>query len=132
MEEDDNPYLTPAPSPAVRLVESEGTFGPMLRLAMPSLVEQVLSSLIVLVDLWLPGHYLHGAAALAAISLMIYTMWLLGSLFDTVGIGATAMVARAVGAGDIYQARHVTHQAFVLGVGFALVTTLGGFLLAPW
>ncbi|MCE9544074.1 MAG: MATE family efflux transporter [Planctomycetia bacterium] len=113
-------------------IETEGTMRPMLRLAMPALAEQVLGSLIVLVDMWLTGHYLPGVARLAAISLIIYAMWLLSSLFEFVGIGAMALVARGVGAGDMPRARRVTHQALLLGTLLAAAGTVVGYLSVRW
>ena len=101
----------------------------MLILAGPVFVEQLLALLVGLVDTWLTGHYVPGEAPMAAIGLMAYTMWLLPSLFASVAIGATAMVARFVGGGDLPLARHTTNQAFVCGAALAaLITAMFGLL----
>ena len=108
-----------------------GTFRPMLHLVVPVLAERLLHMLVMLVDTWLTGHYLPRPEYMAAITLMAYTMWFLTCLFDLVAIGATAMTARFVGAGDLRSARHVTNQAVFVGACLALVVVLAGFPAAP-
>ncbi len=104
----------------------------MFRLALPVLLEQTLVMLVGLVDLWLAGNYLQ-SAHLAAMGLVSYILWLIPCLFGAVAIGATAMVARFVGAGDRAMAVRVTHQAFLVGSVFAAVVTLFfGFLGRPF
>ena len=41
-----------------------------------------------------------GEAYVAAMTLMIYTLWLVGNVFGFVALGSTAMVARFAGAGN--------------------------------
>src|SRR5262249_20355559 len=86
----------------------------------------------MLVDIWLTGHYLKDSPYLAAISLMAYTMWLLTSLFEFVAIGAMALVARFVGAGQIDDARRVVHQALTAGIWLAVPATVVGWIATPW
>ena len=91
----------------------------MLWLAIPVLLEQVLSMLVGLSDRVLTGHYLE-TSHLAAINLMAYLLWLIYEMFAVVAIGGTAMVARFVGAGDQDAARRVTNQALLIGAAMAL------------
>ena len=101
------------------------TLGPMLRLAFPVLGEQVLLMMVQLSDTILTGRRLE-ETHLAAMSQMAYVMWFLTNLFVAVDSGATALVARFVGAGDTRTACRVTNQAFMLGVGLAVCVTLVG------
>ncbi len=101
----------------------------MLRLAIPVLIEQLLTMLIGLSDRALTGHYLE-TPHLAAMNLMSYLLWLLNGVFLLVGIGATAMVARFAGAGNWQWARKATNQAFLLGAGLALAVVLLGTTLS--
>lgn len=94
----------------------------MLWLAMPVLLEQVLSMLVGLSDRILTGHYLE-TSHLAAINLMAYVLWLMYEMFAVVAIGGTAMVARFVGAGDIETAQRITNQALLIGTAMAVVAT---------
>jgi putative MATE family efflux protein len=104
---------------AKSLTEIPGTLRPMLYLALPVLAEQVLNALVGLTDRFLTGHYLEGKQYLAAINQAAYILWLFTCLFATVSIGATALVARFVGANDLALARRAVHQSLVLGMAFA-------------
>lgn len=103
----------------------------MLVLALPVLAEESLNLLVGYTDWFLAGRFLPGAEPLAAMGLMAYFLWILPSLFSFVSIGALAVVARMVGAGQQHQAAHATRQALLLGLlaavgGVALVGLLGG------
>lgn len=97
------------------LIESPGTLRPMLRLAMPVLVEQVLHLLVELVDLWITGNLLHNDAYLAAMALLVYVLWLVNMLFAFIFYGTTALTARFTGAGDRQMACAVLHQSLATG-----------------
>lgn len=93
----------------------------MLLLALPVLAEESLNLLVGITDRWLVGHCLPGAAPQAAMTLIAYVLWTVPSFFAFVGVGATAVVARLIGAGDRAGAEHVARQSLLLGAGFALV-----------
>ena len=95
----------------------------MLRLALPALAEEFLVLAVTWTDWWLTGHFFQadGDATKTAMSMMGYLMWLIPSLFAAVAIGATALVARNVGAGDLKMANHAANQSFVVGAGVAAV-----------
>ena len=106
-------------------VDAPGTFRPMLRLTMPVLVEQVLHLLVGFVDLWLTGNFLSEAAYVAAMTLMIYVLWLVGNAFSFVALGSTAMVARFSGAGDRNMANRIMNQSIVTGLAWSIVLMAG-------
>ena len=112
------------------LTRSDGTLRPMLVLALPVLAEQTLNMLVGYTDWWLTGHYLEGPAYQAAMALMAYVLWLFPCLFSAVAIGATALVARFVGAGDGTLANRVTNQAVLAGVLAAIAATAVSWWLA--
>lgn len=101
----------------------------MLRLAIPVLAEQFLVMFVGFSDTILTGHYL-AESHLAAITLISYLLWLAYGLFAAVSIGATAMIARFVGAGRFRLARRVTNQALLIGAAIASLAMLLGFLFA--
>jgi putative MATE family efflux protein len=113
--------------PHVEHPSKSATLRPLLLLAWPVLVEQLLTMMLGFSDTWLVGHYLD-PAHLAAMTLLNYILWLLPNLFALVGIGATAMVARFIGAGDRELANRTLQQAYLLGLVLALVMTALGFL----
>ncbi|MDP7304947.1 MAG: MATE family efflux transporter, partial [Pirellulaceae bacterium] len=102
----------------------------MLWLAMPVMAEESLTLLVGYTDWWLASHYLEGTEYKAAMGLMSYVLWLLPSLFAAIAIGATALIARSVGAGDTHTARCVTNQAFTVGGTLALLAMLGTLFFA--
>ncbi len=104
--------MPPLPNPSV--------VRPLLALALPVLAEEALNVLVGLTNWFLAGHFLSGNEPLAAMGMLAYIMWLIPSFFSSVGIGATAVVARCIGAGDRQQAEYVTQQALRLGLVFAV------------
>jgi putative MATE family efflux protein len=104
---------------------------PLLRLAWPVFLEEILNMLVGYTDWWLAGHYLEGTAYRAAMGLIAYSLWLIPSLFSAIAIGAVALTARFVGAGDWKQARHVTAQALLGGMIVAIIGTAAVAFLGP-
>jgi len=96
------------------LTSTPGTFRPMLKLAIPVLVESLLVMLVGLVDLFLTGRFLENKH-MAAIGLMAYLLWMIPCMFSIISIGATALIARFTGAGSAEQARHTANQALLSG-----------------
>ena len=108
----------------------------VLALALPVLADQLLGVMVGFVDMALAGHVLKTDAHIAAMGSLAYLMWLLFTLFASVAIGATAVIARLVGGGSQREAAHAANQAFLLGLLFAvpiaLLYGLGGKTLAHW
>jgi Na+-driven multidrug efflux pump len=109
----------------------------VLTLAWPALLQNWLSLAVMFTDRLLAGRFqdLDAAdqtATQAAQTTANYLAWVLLSYTTLVTIGATALVARLVGAGDLAGARRVLHQALllavILGVGGSVV---GLVLLRP-
>ncbi len=107
------------PAEVQLLVDSPDVLRPLLRLAMPVLVEQLLNFLVVISDTALAGRFL-AQEHVAAMTMIAYVMWLIPVLFATVGIGATALIARFYGARDFLMAQRVANQAMLLGMGFCV------------
>ncbi len=106
------------------ITRSAGTLGPVVRLAAPVLVEQILALTVGFTDKWLAGNLLEGPAYLAAVGLVAYCIGFLPGLFAVPAVAATAPVARSVGAGDPAAARRSAAQAILLGAGLAVVVLL--------
>lgn len=99
-------------------------------LAWPAVVEQLLNIGVDWTDAYLAGHL--GTAALAAVGLGGQLLNLVAAFFGALGVGTTALVARAVGARDPEAAGRTTYQALegalLLGVGGMAFALLSG----PW
>jgi putative MATE family efflux protein len=100
----------------------------VFRLALPAMGEQMLSMMVGIVDTYLVGHL--GAASLAAVGLANQWVMFAAMLFGAIATGATALIARFVGAREKAQANEVLRQSMLLGVGIGAVATLLGTTLA--
>jgi len=111
-------------------VHLEGSVRPLVRLVVPVLFEQALALGVGFTDKWLCGRLLEGPEYLAAVGLVAYCIGFMPALFAIAGVPATALVARAVGAGDARTARRATAQALLVGAVVAAVilaaAALGG------
>lgn len=110
---------------------SPGVLRPLLALALPVLAEETLNLCVGFTDWFLAGRFLEGDEPLAAMGLLNYIMWLIPNFFSFIGIGATALVARFVGAGERKQAEFAARQALALGMLFAAGSVLLIVALAP-
>jgi putative MATE family efflux protein len=126
--------LDEATAAAPRLDLRQPTWYLVLVLAVPALLQQMLVLAVSLSDRWLAGHA-HAPnpdeqiALQAAQTTANYLAWFISSYTVLVSVGSTALVARAIGAGDRRSAIHVTNQslllAFVLGLGGSVLALLG-------
>lgn len=99
-------------------------------LALPVLTEQILNTLVGLVDVFLAGQI--SPTATSAVGVAAYVTWLVSMLVMLVGIGAGALVARAQGAGKHEDANHFANQAITLAMIFGCVVAGLNYLAAPW
>lgn len=102
----------PAATPEV-LDESNLT-RTVFRLAWPVVIQQFSFATLQLVDTFLVGHL--GEDALAGVGLASILFWFPLSGMFAIGIGATAVVARNVGAGNLERAELTLRSAQVLAV----------------
>ena len=100
----------------------------VLALSWPVIIENLLQSLIGFVDTALVGHL--GTDALAGVGGAQQIVWLVTTALSAVMMGATVLVAHAIGAQKPAEARRVFKQALVLSAGVAVVLTTGLHALA--
>jgi putative MATE family efflux protein len=107
------------------VTQSKSSFWAMTRLAIPALAEESLVLMVTYTD-WLLASWCFSAdgdATKAAMGLMAYVMWLLPSFFAVMAIGATALIARWVGANNLVAANRALHQAYLVGGLIAILMT---------
>jgi MATE family multidrug resistance protein len=119
----------PPSSPATRSIVTGGVHATLFALALPALLEQLLTFFVGFYDTWLSGRI--SAAATDAVGLATYVDWLGGMMFRLVGIGAAALVARHWGAGDFEEANRTTNRAMALVSVMGVVVSLFMFAAAP-
>jgi putative MATE family efflux protein len=108
-----------------------------LALAGPAAGLQALILLVSLNGRWLAGNMAAGSGAeqlalQGAQTTCFYLSWMIASFGVLAAAGATALVARLVGAGNWGEANRAMHQALLVAAGVAVAGwLLGGFGLDP-
>jgi len=95
----------------------------VLALAVPAVAENVLVTMVYLVNTLLIGR-LKDPAALAAVSLGGLFLNVADQLFTRIALATSALVAHAWGARDYGRARRAAGQAILLAVAFAALATV--------
>jgi multidrug resistance protein, MATE family len=102
----------------------------VIRLAWPVIAQNLLETAVGVVDTLLVARL--GAVAIAGVGTALQVMFFLLAILSAVTIGASIMVAHAVGADDWPGARRLAKQSLVWGLLAALPLALGGALGAHW
>jgi len=123
---DSTAEATPAPSQSI---VTGGIHATLFALALPALLEQLLTFFVGFYDTYLSGQI--SVAATNAVGLATYVGWLGGMIFRLVGIGAAALVARHWGAGDVAEANRTTNRALALVSVMGVLVSAVLFLAAP-
>ena len=83
----------------------------LISLALPIILEEILTTLLQYVDTAMVGRL--GAQATASVSLTTSVNWLIGSCFGSVGIAVVAIMSSALGAGDNDKIRRFSSQIVI-------------------
>ncbi|MDE3090682.1 MAG: MATE family efflux transporter, partial [Chloroflexota bacterium] len=100
----------------------------LFQLAWPSLVENLLQTMLGFVDLVFVGQL--GPDAIAGVGLGNQLMFLLQVLFMGLAVGNTALVARAIGAKDKADAERMAKQSLLLGAILSIGIGAIGFFFS--
>jgi putative MATE family efflux protein len=109
------------------------TEGPIGRaifiLAVPMVLEMLMESVFVVVDVFVVAHL--GADAVATVGLTESFMTILYTLAMGLSIGASAMVSRRIGEKDAEGAAHTAAQVILFGLGLSALIGVVGAIFAP-
>ena len=124
-----DPAVT-APTTAVTATPARAVVRPrgVLALAWPSLVENLLLMMLNTGSLMMVGRL--GAGAMASVGAAGQISNVIIIVFSGIAAGTTALVARAVGAGNGVEARAIARQSLLVGVAIAAGCGLLGFTFA--
>ncbi|MFT9495638.1 MATE family efflux transporter [Anaerosolibacter sp.] len=100
----------------------------IFKLAGPAILEMTLHTLVWTVDTAMIGRL--NPASISAVSLGAQMMFISMAIFGSIGIGATAMVARNVGAGDLERGRKVAAQALSMGIVISILLSSLGMIFS--
>ncbi|MFO0839978.1 MAG: MATE family efflux transporter [Phycisphaerae bacterium] len=93
------------------------------------LSEQLLSFLVGLVDTYLAGHV--SKEATVAVGTASYLGWFVMLAFTLVGVGAAALVSRALGAADRATANMGLNQSLLLALATGIAVSVASYSCAP-
>ncbi len=93
-----------------------------LKLALPSIAEMMMQTLLGIADTAMVGSL--GGIAIAAISFTDAPMMVMLSFFAAISVGTTALVARFVGAKNFADAEETIKQSLIISVLSSVVFTL--------
>jgi MATE family multidrug resistance protein len=131
-------YNTPVSTATPPVVETESAPLPLDRrrvrrrvftLAAPVIGENLLQTMLGVVDTLLVAGL--GAAALAGVGAALQVVYILLAGLSALSVGASVLVAQAVGAGDLRRAGRFARQAILWSVLIAVPLTALGVPLTP-
>ncbi len=102
----------------------------VMKLAVPAIIENLMITLVAIVDTAMVGSL--GAAATAATALNASPSWVINSMSMLISGGATVLIARSWGAQDYKTAGSYARQAFSLCLILGALLTLAVELVAPY
>lgn len=83
-------------------------------LAVPTVIEEIMSTLLQYVDTAMVGNL--GEKATASVSVTTTINWLVGGVFSALGVAAVAMISESVGRQNTQDAQKISSQIFILTV----------------
>lgn len=99
-------------------------------LAIPTVIEEVMSTLLQYVDTAMVGNL--GENATASVSVTTTVNWLVGSIPSAIGIAAIAVISKAVGSNDIESGKKASGQIFILSMLSGIILTVLCLALSPY
>jgi len=115
-------------SKALLREERRSLRGRIINLALPALIEQTLMTLVSMADMIMVGRL--GPWAITSVGLSNQPMFVAMSVFISINVGATALVARFIGAKQPEEASRVARQSLVLATSMGVVLAIAGFFFA--
>lgn len=102
----------------------------LIVLSIPTILEEILSTLFQYVDTVMVGHL--GEAATASVSVTTTITWLVNSIPHAISIAILAMVAKAFGAKDENRIKKISMQALMLAVVCGIITGGISLICSPY
>ena len=101
-------------------------FKNLLSLSWPMMISQSLNMMGPTIDMIWVGRL--GSASIAGVGVGGMAVMMITALMMGLSMGARAMIARFIGAGDQDGARHIARQAFIVSTGFAAILVPAGII----
>lgn len=108
----------------------ESLFKTLVFLSLPTVAEQILSTLLQYVDTAMVGRL--GEQATAAVSITTNVTWLVNSAPTAIGTAALVLISKAFGAGDRNAVKKLVRQAFLLAAAAGVILGGASAALSPF
>ena len=108
----------------------KNVFKTLIALSIPTILEEVLSTLIQYVDTAMVGRL--GEKATASVSTTTTINWLIFALPAAISVALLAIAAKAMGAGDEKRLKKVAGQSIFLGIGSGVILEVIALALSPF
>jgi putative MATE family efflux protein len=102
----------------------------VLNLAWPVIAENFLETTLGIVDTWLVSHLAYGAIALAGVGVAVQVMQFLLAMLAALSIGASVLVAQAVGARNVSRANNLARQSLAWSVIISVPLAIAGLIFS--
>lgn len=129
---------TSAPNRSDKRIQSgalvgRSLFGAILIVGLPVLLQQLLGATVGLFDKMLAGGLAEDVVlpAMDGLGVGSYVGWFIGIAMGGLGIGGQAIIARAIGRGDVVEAEHALGQAMAISFGWGTLVGIAAWWLAP-
>ena len=109
-------------------ISSQMLYKDIVRIAWPSFVELILTQLTSMADMMMVGRL--GPWAISSVGLTSQPKFLMMTAFMAMNVGATALVARYKGEGNIKKANSVLRQALLLTFVLSSIASVVGFVFS--
>ncbi len=100
----------------------------IFKLAIPAIMEMMLHTLVWTADTAMVGRLT--PAAISSVNLGAQIMFTVSNIFGALGIGATAMVSRHIGANNKEEAENIASQSIGIGIIISVIIGTLGIILA--
>lgn len=110
--------------------ERSQLFKTLVLLALPTVVEQILSTLLQYVDTAMVGRL--GEQATASVSITTNVTWLVNSAPTAIGTAALVLISKAYGARDFSLVKKLLNQAFILASAAGVILGAVSIVLSPF
>lgn len=111
-----------------RLFEQDGILSAVLKLAIPTVISQIILVIYNMADTFFIG-LTRSDAMLTSVTVCMPAFMFLSAISNLFGVGGASVIARALGAGAYKKARYAAVFAFWGCVGLTLLYSLGALLL---
>jgi len=110
--------------------EVKKVFRILIALSIPTIIEQVFSTLLQYVDTAMVGHL--GEKATSSVSITTTITWLIGSISSAISVAVLSMISQAYGSGNKKLVKNISSQTFIITCAVGIILGLISIIMSPY